>query len=73
MQFGYGIIEITTIYNQVQLIRTYNLNYLPYGLAIGLLVGIMPMGAVFGNFVKKCISTRLSLKYLYIHSDTLIT
>jgi MFS family permease len=66
MQFGYGIIEITTIYNQTQLLQTYNISSLPFGLGVGLLVGLMPIGAVFGNLIGKCIVSRLSLKYLSI-------
>jgi|JI9StandDraft_1071089.scaffolds.fasta_scaffold402408_1 hypothetical protein len=65
MQFGLGVIEITTIYNQSQLLQIYGLRGMPIGLGVGLLVGLMPIGAIFGNCIGKCIVAALKLKYCH--------
>ena len=62
MQLGYGIIQITTVYDQVGLMQVYGFGK-PIGLSIGAMVAFMPFGAFFGSVFGRCISSRLSIKY----------
>jgi hypothetical protein len=62
MQLGYGIIQITTVYDQVGLMNTYGFGK-PIGLAIGSMVAFMPFGAFFGSIFGRCILNRFSIKY----------
>ncbi len=71
MQFGYGLCEITTIYNQRHLMLAYDIN-LPKGLGLGLLVGLMPIGGFIGNILGKCIISRVSIKYFFLNSGCVI-
>lgn len=72
MQLGYGIIQITTVYDQVGLLNIYGFGK-PIGLAIGSMVAFMPFGAFFGSVFSKIILSKLSIKYLYFDLEMLIT
>jgi hypothetical protein len=70
MQLGYGICEITTVYDQVSLLATYNFNP-PIGLGIGSMVAFMPFGAIFGSIFNRCFGPIISLKYPHPYPEWL--
>ena len=61
MQLGYGIIEITTVFDQRQLVDIYGFSA-PIGLVIGCMVGFMPLGAILGSSFGRHIIGMISLK-----------
>ena len=63
MQLGFGLIEITTVFDHLTLYDIYNFGG-PKGLALGAMVGFMPLGAIFGSIFGKCIIKCVSLKYI---------
>jgi hypothetical protein len=68
MQIGYSLCEITTVWNQRELILTYQFS-LPIGLALGMMVSFMPLGATVGSFFARLIIKFLRKKYLPVHAE----
>ena len=64
MQLGFGIIEITTIFDHISLLDIYKFST-PNGLGLGAIVGFMPLGAIFGSIFGRCIRNNMRLKYFW--------